>query len=717
MPARRWRAVLPLVIYVLLTAWVLVDNLNLHELHRAPTSLSEVVAELALIAALGGGLIGLELRAALSDSRLRASEARFRDLTERSPDLIYRFRYQPTFAVDYISPASISITGHAPAEFYADPGLVWRVIHPEDVSRIRTALDDPETVRVPFLVRWQRPDGSIVWTERRAVPIYESTGGLLAVEGFARDVSAWVAAEEALRASEERYRRITETLTDHVSTVRLDADTGDPAGCVAPGPGSRHAAAETEAPAGTWMIEPDDRAMVLEQEQQLLAGGLPEPLEHRVVGADGTRRWVRRVLVPHVDAGRLVAYDALLTDITAHRALQEQLRQAQKLEAVGQLAAGIAHDFNNLLTGISGFAQLAAERLPGDAEVQDDLAEIARATQRASGLTQQLLVFSRARPVEPEVMDAAVAIDGLAVLLRRLLGEHIDLEVRSPDVPALVNVDPSQFEQVVVNLAVNARDAMPDGGRLLISVDALDVPGPRCERDMPPGLAPGAYIEVSVTDSGTGMDADTRARAFDPFFTTKEPGRGTGLGLATVHGIVRQSGGHVFLESEVGRGTRVQVCLPRVEAEADPVEIRPISRYRGTGTILLAEDDASVRTFARRALERAGYRVLAAADGVEALEVAARHDASIDLLLTDLVMPQLGGSDLARRLRALRPEVAVLFVSGYAAADLAVSSDLGPFLSKPFTAAALEHAVSRALERKAAAVTPGGVVAGPAEAP
>jgi two-component system cell cycle sensor histidine kinase/response regulator CckA len=388
---------------------------------------------------------------------------------------------------------------------------------------------------------------------------------------------------------------------------------------------------------------------------------------------------------PH---GRVTAYVAVKRDVTAERELEARLSQAQRLEAIGQLAGGIAHDFNNLLAVIRGYADLARAAMPAG-PANEDLDQVVLAADRASSLTRQLLLFSRRQAAALAVLDVGVVVDGLAPMLRRLLGEHIELEV-APAMPSagLVRADPSQLEQVVLNLAANARDAMPDGGRLTIRTEAND------ESDA-------AWVRLTAADTGVGMDETTSRHVFEPFFTTKAPGRGTGLGLATVYGIVTQSGGRVSVASTPGQGTTFIIDLPRVDAPAEPttdqVEARPARVHRPL-TVLLVEDDSAVRSLTRRMLASLGHTVICAGSGAEALELVEAASGMPDLLLTDVRMPGIQGPDLARRLRDRRPDLPVVFTSGFSAElDESMAIPGARVLDKPFDAAKLDAAVRNAL--------------------
>ncbi len=401
-------------------------------------------------------------------------------------------------------------------------------------------------------------------------------------------------------------------------------------------------------------------------------------------------------------AGRLVFCDGAVTDISVHARLEEQLRQAQKMEALGKLAGGVAHDFNNLLTAIGGYAELLGEGLPPGSRERRDAGEISGAVARAAGLTRQLLAYSRRQLLAPQVIDLREIVDHLGNMLRRLIGEDVQLVSRHGAREARVRVDRGQIEQVILNLVLNARDAMPAGGTLTISTGLVrreDLRSPAA-----PGLESGPYVCLSVADTGMGMSPEVIERAFDPFFTTKEMGKGTGLGLSTVHGIVLQSGGTVWIESAPGSGTTVRVCLPAAtEArEGAAREPAPAAASPASGTILVVEDEPSVRELVARALRGAGYSVLEAADGEQGLEIARRAGGAIDLVIADVVMPRLGGPQLHARLEALSPGIPVLFISGYANQALPdparAASEL---ILKPFTPAALLERVRAVLDAPA----------------
>src|SRR6266540_1189579 len=387
--------------------------------------------------------------------------------------------------------------------------------------------------------------------------------------------------------------------------------------------------------------------------------------ETREHDRDGRPRVFLNNVVGFVEDGHLVRVWGTQRDVTDQRHLEEQFRQSQKMEAVGQLAGGIAHDFNNLLTAILGNTQLLLRELPPGDSKRGDVEEIRKASERAASLTRQLLAYSRRQMLQPVVLDLNVVVAEMDKLLRRLIGEHIALvTVLAPGL-GRVKADPNQLEQVIVNLAVNARDAMPEGGKLTIETANVDLDETFAQAHL--GSVPGAYVMLAVTDSGVGMDATVRAHLFEPFFTTKEVGKGTGLGLATVYGIVKQSGGYISVYTEVGHGSSFKVYLPRTaplpQATA-PTASRPTAA-RGSETVLIVEDEAAVLALSRRALEKQGYDVLAAANPADALRIVERHGGPIHLLLTDVVMPGMSGRELAEQLAARRAGIRVLYMSGY----------------------------------------------------
>jgi PAS domain S-box-containing protein len=436
----------------------------------------------------------------------------------------------------------------------------------------------------------------------------------------------------------------------------------------------------------------------------LQTGASVNPARHTVlVARDGREVPIDDCAAPiHDEQGRCTGTVLVFRDISASLQMEEQLRQYQRMEAIGQLAGGVAHDFNNLLTVINGCSNLILAAMEPDHAWHRLVTEISQAGERAAGLTRQLLAFSRKQVLQPKVLDLNQIVAGMGPMLARLIGEHIEIRTELAPAPGLVWADPGQLEQVILNLAVNARDAMPNGGQLLFSTANVVLDEEQVLAL--PDLQPGPHERLTVTDTGCGMSPAVRKRAFEPFFTTKEEGRGTGLGLSTVYGIVKQSGGHIAVTSVVGRGTTFTVFLPSVRTapSPDPAQALPAEMPRGTETILLVEDDEAVRTLARTILQMSGYTVLEARHGAEALARLAQYTGPLHLLATDVVMPQMSGRDLVNRLINQRPGLKVLFLSGYSDTTL-IQKDLAggsqDYLPKPYTPSALTRKIRELLDR------------------
>jgi PAS domain S-box-containing protein len=425
--------------------------------------------------------------------------------------------------------------------------------------------------------------------------------------------------------------------------------------------------------------------------------------EAEILAKDG--RWVEcrfSLALLRDSAGEAVGTLAILEDTSERKRLEAQLRQAQKMEAVGRLAGGIAHDFNNLLAVIMGHSDLIRSVLKKGDALAHDVEQIRRASERAASLTRQLLAFSRRQFLQPQVIDVSTLVGNLATMLRRLIAEDIQLDLRLDPEAGRVSADPGQLEQVIVNLAVNARDAMPQGGRLTLetAAEVLD----QAFVSAHPGSATGPHVRLSIHDTGCGMGPDVLSHLFEPFFTTKEPGRGTGLGLSTVYGIVKQHRGYIDVVSEEGHGSTFAVYLPRVDTR--PTAERPAPKERlkpgSRETVLFVEDEVALRDLMHRVLVKGGYTVLAAGDGVEALAAVTGHAGPIDLVVTDVIMPRMSGPDLVGQLRSRQPGIRVLYVSGYTADQLRAQADLGReemLLAKPFTSEGLLRKVREVLDR------------------
>jgi two-component system, cell cycle sensor histidine kinase and response regulator CckA len=512
-------------------------------------------------------------------------------------------------------------------------------------------------------------------------------------------------AQMQLRTVEDRYRTLVERLPAITYVAELGAD--GPWRYVSPQIESMlgYSPQEWLADPMSWMncIHAEDREIALAAEKRFQETHELFYAEYRMFARDGRVLWFRdeAVLLQETENHGLLM-QGVLYDISAHKRLEEELRHSQKMEAVGQLAGGVAHDFNNLLMLIQAHNEHLRERLKPADSAQEDIVEIGRAVTRAAALTRQLLAFSRKQILHVKVLDLNAIVAQVTKMLDRLIGHNIELSVRQAPSLGRVKADPGQIEQVILNLAVNARDAMPQGGSLFLETrNAIVKEGDFQTRDDVPS---GNYVLLSVRDNGVGMDSETQSRIFEPFFTTKEPGKGTGLGLATVYGVVKQMDGAIRVSSAPARGATFEIYLPRVDDLQAPDSL-PESKNaieaapRGSETILLAEDQDGIRDLVREFLQRKGYTVLFATDGEDALRIANEHKIPVDLLLTDLVMPNVGGRDLAHHLRQLHPRMKVLFMSGYAEPAISGGQDGGaPVLQKPFLLDALARKIRELLD-------------------
>jgi PAS domain S-box-containing protein len=505
--------------------------------------------------------------------------------------------------------------------------------------------------------------------------------------------------EDKLRQSEEQFRLISENVADLIAVLDLQGRR------VYNSPSYKKILDDPEAVSGTVSfdeIHPEDREKIMRIFEETVRTGLGQRTDYRFLLKDGSIRYVESQGSVIRDAeGKPEKVIVVSRDVTERRKLEDQLSHSQKMEAVGQLAGGVAHDFNNLLTVINGYSEIMLQQLKPDDPNQKHVAEIKKAGDRAAALTHQLLAFSRQQVLAPQVLDLNQVTANVHTMLKRLIGEDIDLVTIPGQSLGRVKADQGQIEQTLLNLAVNARDAMPRGGKLTIETANVDLDEAYARNHV--DVKPGPHVRLTVSDTGTGMDAETQKRIFEPFFTTKEKGKGTGLGLSTVFGIIKQSEGHIWVYSEPGHGTTFKVYLPRVDKPPEvvgPAKAEP-EQPRGTETILLVEDEPSVRLLVRTTLESKGYHVLESTNGAEALLVSQQHKGNFHLLLTDLVMPGISGRVLAEQMVTLQPELKVLFMSGYT--DDAVVRHGGleagmAFIQKPFTPDALARKVREVLD-------------------
>jgi PAS domain S-box-containing protein len=634
-------------------------------------------------------------RLSASEQAARAqakAEARFRELLEAAPDAILEI--DRSGRIILLNPAAERLFGYSRDELLGETleTLVPEPLRERHVARRTEYMQRPvsRAVTQGRELCARRKDGAEIPVEISLSPVRSESGDL--VTCIVRDITHRKRAEEAQRESAQRIASILESITDgflaldrewrftylnHRAEQLLERQSAELIGT------------------SIWEQLPDLPGSVFHAEcLRAVAEGVP--VEFSTACAGG-KLWVDVHAYPS-ESGLSV----YLQDITERKQLEERFRQSQKLEALGRLAGGVAHDFNNLLTIIGGYSQMVLDALPNRSPLHKDLEAVAEAANRASALTRQLLAFSRHQMVEPKILDLNRLVEKTNRMLRRVIGEDIDLCLALTPGLGRVRADPSQLEQVLLNLALNARDAMPQGGKLSIETSEVVLEGHFSLA--PPELLPGAYLVLSIADTGTGMDASVRSRIFEPFFTTKTKGRGTGLGLAATYGIIKQSGGDILVDTELGKGTTFQIYLPRVDRAvktsrgAAPGKRSP---RRGTETILLVEDEATVRKLVREMLAALGYKVIEASSGTEALRAWEAARGAVQLLVTDIIMPQMSGPQLARELTLAQPGLRVLFVSGYTSETIArhgVDISDASLLAKPFTREALGAKVRELLD-------------------
>src|SRR6266699_3123568 len=608
---------------------------------------------------------------AQAEEARRQGEERFRALIEHGADAIALLSADGT--VLFLSHSAEKLFGFAPSELVGRSAL--ELLHPDDAPRLQALLVDVAGRRgAPLMIELRLLHRDASWRAVEAVVVNrlgEPAVGAIVVNF--RDISERKEAEQALRDSEEQYRSLVEGVRDVIFALSPD-------GVIA----SLNPAFETitGSPRGDWLgkpfdqlVHPEDLPLALELFGRVVRGEERPTAQFRIRTSRSDYRLAEFSATAQLRDERLIGILGIGRDVTERVQLEQQLLQAQKMEAVGRLAGGIAHDFNNILTAITGYADLLLEDLAPKDPRRQDAEEIHKAADRAAGLTRQLLAFSRQQVLQPRVLDLNALVSELEKMLRRLLGEDVKLATVLAPALGRVRADAGQLEQVIMNLAVNARDAMPTGGKLTIETADVEFDGGYAAEHYP--APPGKYAMLAVSD--------------------------TGIGMATVYGIVKQSGGFIWVYSERGVGTTFKMYLPRVDAAAEPASGRPAPApvARGSETVLVAEDEAPVRAVARHALERYGYHVLEAASAEAALDVAQRYSGPIHLLLTDVIMPGMSGRDLAARLATLRPETRVIYMSGYTDDAITRHGVLEPgfvFVQKPFTPDALARTVRDVLD-------------------
>ena len=605
------------------------------------------------------------------------------------------------------------MTGWTSADATGRPlSEVFRVVNAQTrasvVDPVRSVLEMGEIVGLAYHTALLARDGREFQIADSAAPIRDDDGLIVGVVLVFSDVTGQYRVQQALREREQLLRTIIENEPECVKVISADGQLRE---MNAAGLAMLEVDSLEEAQRVGLMtfLLPENRPAFVDLHRRVLKGE-SGVLEFEIIGRKGTRRWLETHAAPLIDpGGSQTMLLGITRDITERKRAEEerrhmesQMRSAERMEAVGQLAGGVAHDFNNLLSVINCTAELAIEATPISDPVRQDLVEIRRAGERAATLTGQLLAFSRSQIFAPEFLDVNALLLGMRLMLSRIIREDIDLRIHPSDQTCLVHADRGQLERVVMNLAINARDAMPRGGRLVVETSVVAL-GREAE-SMTPSLAPGSYVVLSFTDTGEGMAEDTLAHLFEPFFTTKGRGRGTGLGLSSSYGIVVQSGGAITVSSAPGRGSTFQIYLPRADVQA------PISAGvhtseempRGSETILIVDDEEPLLRVAKRILESAGYTSLTATSGAEALRLAERVGGTLHLLITDVVMPEMGGPELAARLVALHPETRVLYSSGYSDDVLlrdAVQDRSTMLIGKPYSTQELRRTVREALDR------------------
>jgi two-component system, cell cycle sensor histidine kinase and response regulator CckA len=702
---------------------------------------SEIPVELAITAVLsddGPIFIGV-LRDITARRHADETRARLAAIVESSDDAIFSMGLDDTILT--WNAGAERLYGYTAGEVIGQHRMLLAPAGTSgDLSAILDAAARGEKGQ-PFETQRIRKDGSLIDISLTISPTTEPDGRVTSVSAIARDITNRKRAEaelqrlndenqsqrrrevevaqkrledlehqvterqeavEAMRTAEERTQFVLQNANvgvwdmDYATNVLKWSGTMEAQYGLRPGTfgGSFDAFIE--------LIHPDDRASALDSISQAMTSGADYTLLHRTIWPDGTTHWLS-------GAGRLILGErgepvravGTCLDVTERRALEAQYQQAQKMEAIGQLAGGVAHDFNNLLTVILGYCEMLRDGLDADDQCQLDLAQIQKAGESAAGLTRQLLAFSRKEIIEPTLLDLNVVLANMRAMLNRLIREDVKIVLSLRPEPAAVKADSGQIEQIVLNLAVNARDAMPQGGTLTIEIANVELDDAYAKVHL--GVTPGSYVRLAVTDTGSGMTPEVKAHLFEPFFTTKELGVGTGLGLATVHGIVKQNDGSITVTSEIGKGTSFHVYFPQADAsEMVVVAPPPVARARAGGeTVVVVEDAEGLRLLVTKLLERLGYTVLIAANADHAVQLFEDHP-SIDVLLTDVVMPGTSGPELTRRLVARWPELKVIYMSGYTDEAIVHHGVLDPgiaFLHKPFTAETLGRKIREVLDR------------------
>jgi two-component system, cell cycle sensor histidine kinase and response regulator CckA len=651
---------------------------------------------------------------------LREAEARYRQLVEEVPAISYVAENGALAPFVYLSPQVTTVLGYRPEECLADPHFWWNHLNPEDhaIAHSEDTWEEGRPLHIEY--RMRRSDGREIWIRDEGLIYRDPQTGKRMTRGLMVDITERKLAEEALRRSEENYRlfvaQSSEAIfrTEHVPPIPVDlpldeqARMGMEKGYIAECNDAMarlygfNAAQDLVGKRLSNFVNRDSPVVEAFLRAFIESGYRLTDWESQGQYADGKIRTVRTSMIGIVEKSHLVRTWGIQRDVTERLHLEEQLRNAQQLEAIGRLAGGVAHDFNNILSIIMGHGELLLATLGGDERARNGLAQIRRAADRAASLTQQLLAFSRKQVLQPRIFDLNEAVADVQKMLARVIGEDIELVATLHPSLASVKADPSQMEQVLMNLAINARDAMPQGGNLAMETSNVEI-SEQQGRDL--DLPAGRYVMLRVSDTGHGMDAETMSHIFEPFFTTKPMGKGTGLGLATVYGIVKQSGGSIQVASEPGHGSIFWIYLPAEQGSGrSQMERSPVAKVAGgTETILVAEDEPDLRELARIFLESYGYKVLEASSAEKAIQKAEISAEPIHLLLTDVIMPGMSGRQLAEKIMSKRPETKIVYMTGYTDDMVMQHKVLEPgvqLLQKPFTKLELAAKVRATLDEK-----------------
>lgn len=652
----------------------------------------------------------------LAEETMRKSERRFRVISEAVSDFVFDVKVtrKNNLILEMVSDAFLRATGYS---YEAIKEMQWQdLVYPDDLSTVKKfvakVLGNKKEVSEHRIVTHT---GKVIWTRIYAQPVWDETEKrVVRFYGAAQDITERKEAEKALQESELRFRKMSEAISDYAYDMRVEEDGSMELESVSDAFGRMIGySIEEMKERGGWLsiVHPDDLGFVRTTGARLATGKQGHG-EFRIVNKQGETRWVLNYPNPIWDEekGRVTRIYGSCQDITERKLAEEalaesegRLRQSQKMEAIGRLAGGIAHDFNNILTSIIGYSDITLRYVEFNDPLRRNIEEIRKSADRAAKLTNQLLAYSRKQILQPTLLDLNEIVYDIDRMLHRLIGEDIVLENVLAEKVAKIKADKGQIEQVLMNLVVNARDAMTRGGRLLIKTTNMEVHKPLHFKGFT--ITPNRYVLLQVSDTGQGMSDEVKEKIFEPFFTTKEVGKGTGLGLATVHGIINQSGGYVTFESEVGKGTTFNIYLPFAEGEEKEVEGKMLGKkqLRGVETILLVDDDEVVRKLTREVLEIYGYKILTTVDCNEAIDVCRNYPETIHLLITDVIMPKMSGRELVEQLIEIRPEMKVLYMSGYSDNELGIDGRLEnnvQFLQKPFSIETMTALVREILDSR-----------------